>query len=47
MNRYIWGAVGVVVLAYILMAFVKSMLPVLIVLGVMYGIYTFIFKKRW
>lgn len=47
MNRYIWGAVGVVTLAYILMAFVNAILPVLIVLAVVYGIYQFIFKKRW
>lgn len=46
-NRYIWAAVGVVVLAYVLMAFVKAAMPLLIVAVVMAGIYKVIFKKSW
>lgn len=47
MNRYIWSAVGIVVLAYVLMGLVKAALPLLIVGFVLITIYRFIFKKRW
>lgn len=47
MNRYIWSAVGIVVLAYVLMAFVKAALPLLIAGGVVVLIYRLMFKKRW
>lgn len=47
MNRYIWSAVGVVVLAYVLMAVVKAALPLLIILAIMAFIYRMMFKKRW
>lgn len=47
MNRYIWGGVGVVLLAYVLMAFVQEFLPVFVVVAVMVGIYRLVFKKHW
>ena len=47
MNRYIWSAVGVVVLAYVLMGLVKAAMPLLIVGVVIAFIYRFVFMKRW
>lgn len=47
MNRYIWSAVGIVALAYVLMALVKAALPLLIVAVVLAFIYRLVFKKRW
>lgn len=47
MNRYIWSAVGVVALAYVLMAFVLEFLPVFFVIVAVVCIYKFIFKRPW
>ena len=47
MNRYIWAGVGIVVLAYALMAFVSQFLPLFITGVVLLGLFNFIFKKRW
>lgn len=45
-GRYIWAAVGVVALAYILMSFVHAYLPVLITISVLYVVYLIMFKRR-
>lgn len=46
MNRYIWSGVGLVVLAYALMALVQEMFPLLII-GVTLALgYKFLFKRR-
>lgn len=47
MNRYIWSAVGIVVLAYVLMAVVEAALPLLIVAVVMAFTYKLMFGKKW
>lgn len=47
MNRYIWSAVGVVVLAFALMELVRQFLPVVIVMAAVYSLYSFLFRRRW
>lgn len=46
-RAYIWSAVGLIAVAYMLAALVKMLLPLLIVIAVVWGIYQLIFKKRW
>lgn len=50
MNRVrgaLWSAVGVVLLAYLLMGVVQELLPLLIVAVVLYVLYTRFFFRRW
>lgn len=46
-RSWIWAGIGLVFLAYMLMALVKAFLPLLIVIGVIAGLYSVIFKRRW
>jgi hypothetical protein len=46
MNRYIWSAVGVVCLAYVLMAVVKELLPFVIIAVIASLIFRILFRRR-
>jgi hypothetical protein len=49
MNRVtgvIYGGIGLVILAFALTAFVKTIWPLLVILIVFYGIYSLLFQRR-
>jgi hypothetical protein len=45
-RNWIWMGVGLVLLAFLLMEFVKSIIPVLVVAIVLYVIYSVMFRRR-
>jgi len=45
-NAFIWGGLGLVALAYILMALVQDLLPFLLVAVVLVVIYRVMFNRR-
>lgn len=44
---WLWVAILIVFFAYILMMFVKAMLPLLIPIAVLFGVYCLMFKRPW